>query len=205
MKKEIRSIVTEVRINTEENEPQKIVGYSALFDNLSENLGGFVEKISPGAFRKALKTSDVRALFNHDSNIIVGRTGVNLSLKEDKTGLLMELSEVDTPNFRSVAADINSGLVTGQSFSFTVQADEWKRSEKHGEVRTITEIGELFDVGPVVYPAYSDTSAAIRSLDAYKQDLVTKASISATAYRRQEDLKRAKYFNSRGTLQWNNS
>ncbi len=200
LKREVRTIATEIRINTEENEPLKIVGYSALFNNLSENLGGFREKIKPGAFANALKNSDVRGLFNHDNNIIFARLGVNLTLREDKNGLYMEATEVDTPNFRSVAADVTAGLVTGQSFSFTVEADEWKTDKEQGEIRTISEIKELFDVGPVVYPAYTDTSAALRSLDVYKKDLEIQAKKGVIALRRIEDVKRERYFKSRRFL-----
>ena len=69
-------------------------------------------------------------------------------------------------NFRDVAEEVRVGLLTGQSFGFTVEKDEWRDLETDHPTRTITEIGEIYDVGPVAYPAYPDTSVALRLLDA---------------------------------------
>ena len=161
MEKEIRVIDLKLDVEKREDGTAKIAGYAALFNKDSEDMG-FIERIRPGAFKKALKKSDVRALFNHDPNLIIGRTGVNLNLKEDNNGLWMELSPIATDTYRMVAENIASGLVTQQSFGFTVAEDEW---DKDYRTRTINEIEELFDVSAVTYPAYPDTSVALRSRD----------------------------------------
>jgi HK97 family phage prohead protease len=161
----------EMRVKKVEGEPVTISGYSAKFNLLSEDLGGFREKIKPGAFKNALGKSDVRALIDHKSELIVGRKGVNLTLKEDDVGLFMELTE--PPNrsarFDQLAGDIDSGLITQQSFGFTLKSDTWDEDKEAGTVtRTLNEIEELFDVSPVTYPAYPDTTVAKRSLDKFK-------------------------------------
>lgn len=154
----------------------KVEGYAAVFNSDSEDMG-FIERIAPGAFKKALKTSDTRALFNHDSNIILGRTSAGtLELKEDKKGLFMSIIPPDTQLIRDmVLAPIERGDITQQSFGFTVKADEWKEIDGKTPIRTITEIGELFDVSPVTFPAYPDTDVALRSLENIKKDQVTLA------------------------------
>ena len=152
----------------------KIVGSAAVFNSLSENLGNFREQIAPGAFRKALKASDVRALFNHDPNYVLGRTtSGTLRLKEDSRGLWMELTPPDTQLIRDlVIAPIERGDITQQSFGFTVKKDSWEDIEGEVPTRTLLEINELFDVSPVTYPAYKDTnvSIALRSLEEAKKD-----------------------------------
>ena len=171
MKPERRYIeATEIRVVRSDRAGIKISGYAAKFNKYSEDLGGFREKIKPGAFTNALKSSDVRALFNHNPDKIIGRTGVNLQLKEDNKGLYMEVDAVDTPTFNSVVADIEAGLVTQQSFGFTIAADSWRTSKEFGEVRTIEEIGTLFDVSPVTYPAYPDTTVALESRSLWKKE-----------------------------------
>ena len=167
---------TEFRIKRVDNESPKIEGYAAVFNKDSADMG-FVEKIAPGAFKKALKTSDVRALFNHDSNIILGRVSSGtLDLKEDKKGLMMSVTPPDTQLVRDmVLTPIERGDITQQSFGFTVKADEWKEIDGKTPIRTITEIGELFDVSPVTFPAYPDTSVALRSLERIKQDAAIRA------------------------------
>jgi len=142
----------------------KISGYAAVFDSDSEDMG-FIERIKPGAFKAALKKSDTRALFNHDPNLIFGRAGVNLSMKEDKTGLYMEVDPINTTTYRMVEENIRSGLVTQQSFAFTVKEDEWNEDFTR---RTINKVDQIFDVSPVTYPAYADTSVALRSLEKAK-------------------------------------
>jgi hypothetical protein len=166
--KEIRAFSAELRVSRDAENPI-ISGYAAVFNKLSEDLGGFREKIAPGAFAAALKTSDVRALINHDPNQIVGRTGVNLTLKEDKEGLFMELTPppAGSVRFEQLAQDIESGLITQQSFGFQVRTDEWTEDKKE-VTRTLREIERVFDVSPVTYPAYPDTSIAKRSLDEFK-------------------------------------
>jgi uncharacterized protein len=172
--KEIRAIPAELRVKRDDGEPVKIAGYAAVFKKLSEDLGGFREKIAPGAFKAALKTSDVRALINHDPTQIVGRTGVNLTLKEDKSGLFMELTAppAGSERFDQLARDIESGLITQQSFAFVVaeDGDEWAEDKwSKDTVRTIRTVAELFDVSPVTYPAYPDTSIALRSLEQHRK------------------------------------
>jgi len=170
-------------IRKDDDSLPKVEGYAAVFNRDSEDMG-FIERIAPGAFKKALKTSDVRALFNHDSNIILGRTSAGtLELKEDKKGLFMSVTPPDTQLVRDmVLSPIERGDITQQSFGFTVKADEWKNldDDKETPVRTITEIRELFDVSPVTFPAYPDTAVALRSLDKIKQDAATGAKDTAT-------------------------
>ena len=181
-KKEIRILkAAELRIKRDGDELPKIEGYAAVFNKNSEDMG-FIERIAPGAFKNALKTSDVRALFNHDSNIILGRTSAGtLELKEDKKGLFMIVTPPDTQLVRDmVLTPIERGDITQQSFGFTVKADEWKDMDKDTPIRTLTEIGELFDVSPVTYPAYSDTSVALRSLDQIKKAAETSAQDAVT-------------------------
>jgi len=151
----------------------KIVGYAAVFNSMSENLGNFREQIAPGAFKNAIKVSDVRALFNHDPNYVLGRTtSGTLKLKEDSRGLWMELTPPDSQIIKDlVITPIERGDITQQSFGFTVKSDKWDDVENDIPTRTLLEINELFDVAPVTYPAYKDTnvSIALRSLQQAKE------------------------------------
>jgi len=157
---------TEMRVvRAADGKPSAIEGYAAVFEQWSGDLGWFREKIAKGAFANALKTSDIRCLFNHDSNFILGRAkSGTLTLKEDGKGLWFHCSLPDAQDARDLAARIERGDIDGCSFQFTTERDAWVYSEdgKSPDDRTIVEIRELFDVGPVVFPAYPQTSIAAR-------------------------------------------
>ena len=153
----------ELRVDTEGDEPPKIRGHAAVFDKLSENLGGFREKIAPGAFSRAIKKDDVRALFNHDSNYILGRTKSNtLTLEEDEKGLAVEIDPPDTQWARDLMVSIKRGDISQMSFGFTVKDDVWEHFEGKDSIRTLKDVN-LFDVSPVVFPAYPQTDVKVRS------------------------------------------
>ncbi|MCL5278690.1 MAG: HK97 family phage prohead protease [Planctomycetes bacterium] len=140
---------------------KSFVGYAAVFNKWAD-IFWFREQIAPGAFAEALKKSDVRCLFNHDANYIYGRSTANtLELAEDRLGLrfVCHLLPFDAASY-GLARRIDRMDVSGCSFSFTVKKDTWKLAQRPGELdeRTILEIGTLFDVGPVTYPAYPQTS-----------------------------------------------
>ena len=181
MKKEIRTIKTAVKVEKREDGSIKsIVGYPIVYNSDSEDMG-FIERIAPGAATKALLKSDVRGLKNHDASLIFARTGVNLTLKEDKDGVMMQATPVDTHNFRETAKEVDLGLLDGQSFAFTIKADEWKGLDTDKPTRTITEFDSIFDVGPVTYPAYPDTSVGLRTLEearAAAKDTIPKEKIT---------------------------
>lgn len=135
-----------------------IVGYAAIFNSPIMIGTDFEEVIAPGAFVSAIGRDDVRALIDHDSSLILGRTKAGtLRLAEDAKGLRCE---IDTPS-TSIASDLlismDRGDVTQMSFAFRAMRQSWDES---GPIvrRTIEEV-ELFDVSVVTYPAYPDTEA----------------------------------------------
>lgn len=161
--KELRSFaLNEFRVDTENDKP-KMYGHAAMFDSLSEDLGGFRERIAPGAFSKSLESADIRALFNHDSNIVLGRNkSGTLRLKEDKTGLAIEIDPPDTQAARDLIVSMDRGDISQMSFGFRTISDKWAKLD--GEwIRTLLEV-DLFDVSPVTYPAYAATDIAVRSM-----------------------------------------
>jgi len=158
----------ELRAGETDDSPQVLVGYAALYDELSEDLGGFRERIAPGAFAKSLG-GDVRALFNHDPNLIIGRTkSKTLTLSEDQRGLRAEITLPNTSAARDLLESVQVGNVDQMSFGFRTRSDSW--DEVDGKiVRTLLEV-ELFDVSPVTFPAYPQTEIAKRSMDAWNLD-----------------------------------
>lgn len=151
-------------------------GYAAMYDRRSENLGGFVEIIKRGAFDEVLK-DDVRALFNHDANLILARSkngDGTLRVGVDDTGLWYEFTPPDTQAGRDLVVSLKRGDVDQSSFAFAVRREgqDWK-DEDGGKlmVRTISKVARLYDVSPVTYPAYPDTTVATRSLEDFKKEV----------------------------------
>lgn len=172
MSKEIerRAIDAEFRVEGgEENEPAKIVGYAAKFNVESEEMWGFREKIAPGAFKDALKDSDVRALFNHDPNLVLGRNAAGtLALSEDSVGLRYEIVPPDTQTAKDLVESIRRGDVSQSSFAFSMRnggIQEWEDLSDGTSLRTIKKVARLYDVSPVTYPAYPDTESGVRSAE----------------------------------------
>jgi len=164
MDREIRAIPAEFRIHQTENEPLKIIGYAARFNELSEEMWGMREKIAPGAFTEAIGKSDVRALWNHDPNYVLGRTkNGTLQIREDEQGLFYEVTPPDAQWARDLVESIKRGDVDQSSFAFTVDAEAWDESSDP-VIRTIVKVRELYDVSPVTYPAYPTATSGVRSL-----------------------------------------
>lgn len=153
----------DVELRAADDKPVQMRGYAAKFDNLSQDLGGFVERIAPGAFAKTLAEADVKALFNHDANLLLGRSkSGTLRMSEDKTGLHYEVDLPDTTLGRDLAVLLERGDVSQSSFAFRVVRDDWETDDQDRPVRTLVEV-KLFDVSPVTYPAYLDTEASMRA------------------------------------------
>lgn len=154
----------------------RIDGYAARFDVLSEDLGGWRERIAPGAFQKAIPRDDVRALQNHDENRVLGRnTSGTLRLREDASGLVNEISPPDTSYFRDLRESMRRKDVTQQSFGFRARGYSWAK-EDGLLVRTVRDL-ELVDVSIVTFPAYTQTSASVRAavFETLPRELVTLA------------------------------
>ena len=142
----------------------EFVGHAAVFDSLSENLGGFRERIMRGAFRNVLD-QDVRLLVNHDPNLPLAR-GDALELTEDPTGLHVRAQiRSDLSYARDLRINLEEGNVTQMSFAFGSDVeDTWTEDEDGRLIRTIKRFGSLFDVSPVTFPAYPATDAGVRAL-----------------------------------------
>lgn len=152
-----------------ENSVRQIVGYAAKF-GLNANIGGyFIERIAPGAFAGALsRPDDVRALFDHSTKYVLGRTSSGtLALVEDEIGLRYEVTPPDASWARDLTVSIERGDISQSSFTFRALREEW---DETGElpVRTLLEV-ELFDVSPVTFPAYDDTEVGVRSLEQFRE------------------------------------
>ncbi len=150
--------VTDLELRVDED-TGGITGYAAVFNKWSEDLGFFKEKIQEGAFKRTIDADDVRALINHDPNLIIGRTkNKTLKLWEDDKGLGYDVQLPDTSYANDLRESIKRKDITQNSFGFQAVQDEWS---KDGAKRTLTEV-KLFDVSPVTFPAYKQTSVALR-------------------------------------------
>lgn len=148
-----------VRENND-NQPVNIRGYAALF-NTSYDLGWFQETIQPGAFAESLANGDdVRGLFNHDSNLILGRSAAGtLELGEDEKGLWYDIKLPDTQLARDLVESIGRGDITQSSFAFETIEDEWHTND--GQEERILVRVKLWDVSPVTYPANPATTSEV--------------------------------------------
>lgn len=170
--RELRILPLELRIETRDGK-SVLTGLTAPFGKLSEDLGGFQEQIERGAFAGALKRSDPVALFNHDpSNLLGRRSAGTLRLAETDDGLRYEVDLPDTNVGTQVRVGVQRGDIQGNSFAFRIKKDQWEERSDGTWLRTVMEVEELYDVGPVVYPAYPDTSVAMRSLEAARASIV---------------------------------
>lgn len=161
-KKETRVFnITQLSTRAEENESSSIEGYAAVF-NSKANIGGwFDETIEPGAFARNLsENSDVRALFNHNWDNVLGRTkSGTLRLLEDAKGLNFHVDLPDTSVARDLSASMERGDINQCSFGFYVTEETWDYSVEPA-LRTIKEV-DLYEISVVSIPAYDDTEASL--------------------------------------------
>jgi HK97 family phage prohead protease len=146
--------------------PPKIVGYGAVFyngkaDTEYELWPGVVERVMPGAFDRALREDNPVALRNHDVNVLLGRKSAGtLSLSVDGVGLRYEIDPPDTEAARETITSIERGELLGSSFGFVPRTID-RRTEDKQDILEIRDV-ELWDVSPVVFPAYDGTTTGVR-------------------------------------------
>lgn len=185
MEKEIRTFGLELRAMDKE-EKRTVRGYAATFESRSGDLGGFIETIDREAFAET-DMEDVRALFNHDSNFVLGRTKAGtLRLMVDESGLAYEIDMPDTQLGRDMYESIKRGDISQSSFAFTIEDDEYLK-EGDTVYRTIKKIKKLYDVAPVTFPAYESTSVQARKIDELKNKELKEENSNTDAIR-QRDL-----------------
>ena len=141
-------------------------GYFAVFGEPYQVCAGWVETISPGAFARYLATGqDVKVLWNHDTNVVLGSTANGTaSLREDETGLfgsvLINDKDQDAVNAH---ARVERGDVDGCSFGFEIaRQEEWWDDDGVYHTR-IMEVDPLYEVSPCTFPAYTSTSISARA------------------------------------------
>jgi HK97 family phage prohead protease len=167
------SVPVEIRAGSDK---KVIGGYAAKFERHSQNLGGFVERIAPGAFNKSRGNGwpGVIARYNHDDNMVLGTIGGGtLRLGIDEVGLTYE---VDLPSARGDVYElVERGDVRQSSFAFVadMDGDEWDTTDQGFPQRTLTSV-RLYDVAPVNTPAYEDTSVGLRSIGGALESLSRK-------------------------------
>lgn len=165
----IPAALAKIESREREGAAPRLEGYAAVFYDGADPGTEYwlwddvVERIMPGAFARAAREDDVRALFNHDVNQLLGRRGAGtLTLAEDARGLRYAVVLADTQAARDVATHVRRGDVVGSSVAMRPLRVSWiEQSGAGGQtvwVRNIEEV-ELFDVGPVTYPAYTSTTA----------------------------------------------
>ncbi|HSW64408.1 MAG TPA: HK97 family phage prohead protease, partial [Dissulfurispiraceae bacterium] len=158
--------VMELRLDEDGGQTQKLRGYAAVFNKLSENLGGFREKIAPGAFTKTLKTADVRLLLNHEGLPLARTKSGTLTLSEDENGLRFESDlEAADPDVQRIVPKLRRNDLNQTSFGFFTVLDKWEHPAEGNNKessRTLIEV-DLYDISLVTFPAYPQTSVNIRS------------------------------------------
>lgn len=170
---EIRNLavdLVELRAQTETD--KRATGYAAVFNSDSHDLGGFIERIAPGAFTRSLQEAseglvNIHALWSHDSSQPLGSTrSGKLVLREDERGLTFDL---DVSRFNTAQRGALEDQDLQMSFGFSVREQVWKDNDDGTVTRTLIDL-DLVEVSFVVNPAYPATDAALRSLDKWQAE-----------------------------------
>jgi HK97 family phage prohead protease len=158
---EVRVNSTEIEVRAE-GDGMTFSGYASVFDSPSEDLGGFIEYVAPGAFKRSLQArNEIKLLWNHDtSEPLASVRGGSLQLVEDSRGLKVTAKLPNTTRGRDVAELLRSKVIDSMSFGFNVIKDSWSNN---GSVRTLESV-RLSEVSVVTFPAYTATTATVRSL-----------------------------------------
>jgi len=141
-------------------------GYFAIFNSNYELWPGATESIAPGAFTDSI-SGDVRALYNHDTDLVLGRTGAStLELREDSHGLYgkIKINRDDTDAMNAYTR-IMRGDVTQCSFGFDIESEEFRDNGDGTCHWTITRVNPLYEISPCVFPAYTETTVSARKAD----------------------------------------
>ena len=161
MDRQIRAAATEFQTREEDGSPH-ISGYFAVFNSNYEIAPGMSESIAPGAFSKAL-SNDVRALINHDSTLVLGRTKAGtLALREDARGLWGDIAiNPNDGDAMNLYERVKRGDVDQCSFGFEIISEETERRDDGSIHWTLTEVN-LFEVSACTFPAYKETNISAR-------------------------------------------
>ena len=169
-------------------------GHAAVFNSDSLEFAGYgkpwVERIAPGAFKRTLaEQPDVKALWSHRADSILARAPDTLKISEDATGLRVEICLIDTQQNRDVLASVRAKLVDSMSFGFSARSVKWEEG-KERDIRTLLDV-DLFEVSPVVWPAYPDTAISARSAASFRSQDGT-AELKAIAEERDQHFATAR-------------
>jgi uncharacterized protein len=186
--------VTSMAVNRDDAEKPRIVGHAAVFDVIGDG-GYFRERIAKGAFEKSIVTDDVRALFNHSPDYVLGRnTAGTLVMREDEKGLFVQIDPPDTQFARDLMTSISRGDISQMSFGFEI-IDEERTKGEGGELDlyTLREV-RLWDVSPVTFPFYKQTDVSVHSRSQWSESQERRGSIPAgmrlNLLKREFDLRR---------------
>ena len=170
----------EFRMENAEQNGNTIRGYAAVYNSDSEWMGGFYEQIATGAFDDVME-NDVRAYFNHDENLLLGRVSSGtLRISTDKRGLFYEVDLPNTTYANDLAELMKRGDVNQSSFAFLIEKDRWEQRDGV-TYRIIEKVSRLLDVSPVSQPAYPDaTSELKRDLETETKEEAKAASVENT-------------------------
>ena len=159
-------------------------GHAAVFNRASLDLGGFRERIAPGAFTKALDANpDVHALWDHDTKFVLARTtNKTLELREDPIGLHFWAKVANTSYAKDLRLLMERGDVDQASFAFTVARDEWTIDDQENVTRTILEVDQLYDVTVTAQGAYPQTdTSVVKHLRSRLTNEITEGRLPETA------------------------
>jgi uncharacterized protein len=160
---EIRTFNAEVRSN-DKKEARVIEGIASVFDKISDNLGGFREIIHYPAFGNLITSNDVKALINHDPNLILGRNQKSKTLRlfENREGLNFEVDPPDTSYANDLLVSMERGDIDQCSFAFKVaDGGDWWEERDDFLLRHVTQYEEIYDISIVVYPGFPQTTAEL--------------------------------------------
>ena len=167
----------EFRMESAEQNGNTIRGYAAVYNSDSEWMGGFYEQIETGAFDEVLN-DDVRAYFNHDENLLLGRVSSGtLRISTDKRGLFYEVDLPKTSYANDLVELMQRGDVNQSSFAFLIERDRWEQRDGV-TYRIIEKVSRLIDVSPVSMPAYPSATSELKKRDLEPE---TKAEVETAA------------------------